>query len=102
MSSWHSARSCGPAAAWMTLSMHMWSGWKHPRMPEFAALTMQSTLSAVMSPRHTAIFPAAVAASAWEAHCTASTTVFWLSSRCRIASMSASTSAGSGPSHGDR
>jgi hypothetical protein len=30
---------CGPAARWMMLSMHLWSGWKQPRPALLAAFT---------------------------------------------------------------
>lgn len=49
-----SARSPGPATAWMTLSMQACPGTRQPSMAELAALTMAPARSAVRSPRHRA------------------------------------------------
>ena len=53
MSSAHARRSCTPANVWMALSMQWCPGTQQPRSALFAALTMASASSVVMSPRHT-------------------------------------------------
>ena len=47
----HSLRSWIPAAEWIALSMHPWHGTKHPSIWLFAAFTIASTESLVISPR---------------------------------------------------
>lgn len=48
-----SSRSPGPAAEWMTLSMHLWEGWKQPKRLLLPAFTIAVMLvKVVISPRH--------------------------------------------------